>query len=98
MNTQKTQDKHAHIKLSGRFTYNEHESFQNSLEALLERELTEVTIDLSSLKFIDSAGLGMLLLMRDKIPAHTHISLSGAQEQVRKILTLTHLDQVFTLH
>lgn len=91
-------DKQATLKLSGRFTYDEHEQFHAALESLDGKEMRNITIDLREVEFIDSAGLGMLLLLRDRMAATTAISLNGAQEQVRKILQLTRLDTVFNLH
>lgn len=90
-------DHRAKLTLSGKLTYEENESFRESLSALEEHEAQEIMIDISNLEFVDSAGLGMLLLLRDRMPQNCRIGLSGANAQVRKILTLTRLDQMFML-
>lgn len=87
----------AHLTLSGRFTYDEHEAFHNALTEMQRHEPRSVTVHLSGVEFMDSAGLGMLLLLRDRMPQTTGISLSNTQESVRKILQLTKLDSIFTL-
>lgn len=91
------QDKQASFRLSGRFTYEEHEEFHHALESLKNEDLTSATVYLTNVEFIDSAGLGMLLLLRDKLPTQVGITLIGAQNQVRQILQLTKLDTVFNL-
>jgi anti-anti-sigma factor len=88
-------DKTAYFRLSGRFTYEEHEEFHQALQNLAGTTAREIVIQLAEVEFIDSAGLGMLLLLKDK--ATQPITLSGAREQVRKILELTKLDTLFHL-
>lgn len=50
--------------LSGRLTFKENTEFRTLLERLGRTE-GPVLLDLTQLDFIDSAGLGMLLVMRD---------------------------------
>jgi anti-anti-sigma factor len=87
----------ANLTLSGKLTYDENESFRESLEILTRKEPREVNIDMRDLKFVDSAGLGMLLLLRDRMPQGCRIGLSNSNPQVHKILLLTKLDQLFTI-
>jgi anti-anti-sigma factor len=61
-------------------------------------DLAKLVIDLSHTNFIDSSGLGALVICyRTCEQQNTAMVLRGVQEQVRMVLSLTDLDQVFTL-
>lgn len=84
------------FELKGRLTYSDYNSFRQLSEVLGTVEGQMCTIDLSELEFIDSAGLGMLLLARDRINERKgNITLRGAHGQVRKMLELGKFDTLF---
>jgi anti-anti-sigma factor len=50
------------------------------------------------LEFIDSAGLGMLLIIRDKLNAKNgSVLLRGSQGQVQKMLKLGNFETLFVI-
>ncbi len=51
--------------LSGRFTFQDHATFRGLIGAVQSASGTRVALDLSAVEFIDSAGLGMLLVAND---------------------------------
>ena len=55
------------IDIKGRLTYSDYGLFRQITDVLGETDRQVCTINLSELEFIDSAGLGMLLLSRDKM-------------------------------
>jgi HptB-dependent secretion and biofilm anti anti-sigma factor len=54
------------VRISGEFRFSDHAAFKSLVERLFEVKESSIVIDLSKLEFIDSAGLGMLLLARDE--------------------------------
>ena len=63
------------VELNGRFTFGDHSGFRKLIDEIRSQSAEVQILDLSGVEFIDSAGLGMLLLARDegeKIPYHRH--------------------------
>lgn len=59
---------------------------------------TEVTLDLSGVTFIDGAGVGALLAARRSvIGTGGSLRLRTPHERVRRVLRLTHLEDLFTI-
>ncbi|CAO5674701.1 MAG: STAS-domain containing protein [Holosporales bacterium] len=86
------------IQIKGRLTYTDYNSFRQISEMLGTTEGQQCSIDLSELEFIDSAGLGMLLLARDKVfEKKGTISLKGSHGQVRKMIELGKFDTLFLI-
>jgi len=53
---------------------------------------------MGKITFIDSAALGMLLLLRDRCQnTHTPISIIGAHGQAEKVMKIAKFDQLFTM-
>jgi anti-anti-sigma factor len=85
-----------HVELTGRLTFADYGSFKELTELFVEHELKNCLLNLSNLEFIDSAGLGMLLIARDKMRMKDgDVTLKGAQGQVKKMLDLGHFDSLF---
>lgn len=61
--------------------------------------LTPITgtlrIDLSGVPFIDSAGLGALIGIRNAAGSSVTVLVQNAQPQVRRVLEITGLDHIF---
>ena len=58
-----------------------------------------VLLDLTDVTFMDSTGLKVLLSIQRRADlAGGSFAIAGASRSVRKILTLTGLDQTFTIH
>ena len=86
------------ISLSGQFIFTDNIQFRHIVEAIDKMESRKVTLELSEVEFIDSAGLGMLLLLRDicdkkRLP----LTLKGASGQVEKIFSISKFDVLFNL-
>jgi len=73
------------LTLCGRLTFQENEGFRRIVDGLARQPKTLLTVDVSQLDFIDSAGLGMLLLLNEA--AGGHVTVSGPQGQVKRLLT-----------
>lgn len=87
------------IALAGRFDFSAFRRFRDSYEPLLgASRVTEIRVDLAGVELMDSAALGMLLLLRDKAEARgKQVSLSHCTAGVREILSAASFDQLFEL-
>lgn len=86
------------LKLKGRFDFACHRDFRNAYTPLLEANEKQFDIDLSDVEYMDSAALGMLLLMQERAEnGGASITLVGARGVVRDILDVAHFERFFTL-
>lgn len=87
------------IPLSGRFNFSAFRPFRDRYEPMLENPaLDEIHLDMREVSFIDSAALGMLLLLREKAQARgKRVHIRHCSDEVRKILVITNFDQLFEL-
>ena len=91
-------DDDARVSISGEFTFTDHTAFKAIATRLFERQDTPIVIDLAKLEFIDSAGLGMLLIVRDEAgKAGRNLILRGPCGQVKRMFDVTKFDTLFTV-
>lgn len=61
-------------------------------------EIHSVVADLSSLTFLDSAGVGALLSLYKRLPQpHRSVKLRGLQPPVLAVIELLRLDRIFEI-
>ncbi len=86
------------IAVSGEFTFTDHGPFKRMITEMFETKGKAIVIDLSKLEFIDSAGLGMLLLARDEAKkANRVLVLKNPGGQVKRMFGVTKFDKLFTV-
>ncbi|WP_430474743.1 STAS domain-containing protein [Thalassospira lucentensis] len=86
------------VELTGRFTFGDHSSFRKLIEEIRAHQAETHILDVAGVEFIDSAGLGMLLLARDEgEKSNTTVILRGAQGQVKRMLEVARFDTLFKL-
>lgn len=69
-----------------------------ALHRLIDEGATSVTVDCSGLSFLDSHGLGVMVAASRRLTeAGGALHLREVGSQVRRLLLLTRLDQVFVL-
>ncbi|MBF0562480.1 MAG: STAS domain-containing protein [Alphaproteobacteria bacterium] len=86
------------VIMHGRFTFADHENFRGVVQLLDDPSAKRFVFDLSGLEFVDSAGLGMLLIAREAAERKKlQLVLRGAQGQVRRMLDLGRFDALFTI-
>jgi anti-anti-sigma factor len=86
----------AEIQLAGELTFAAHRKFRRVVANLGERSPEQVTFDLSRVDYIDAAGLGLLLVVRDAVSGSGgHSTLKGAQGQVDRMLTVARFSDLF---
>lgn len=90
-------DDQACIHINGRFDFSTFREFQQSYEHLLSDErVRTIALDLSHTDYIDSAALGMMLLLRQKGgDADKRIELRDPQGSVKEVLQIANFQQFF---
>lgn len=85
------------IRLGERFDFNGFRAFRDAYEAELARpELSTLVIDLSSVKYIDSSAIGILLSLRKKAAeVKKEVELYKPQGVVHDVLHVTNLLKLF---
>lgn len=80
------------ISISGRFDYRLIKDFQQ----LLTKSPRTWVVDLSSVDYVDSSALGMLLLLRERVQGESQrVHLRGVHGQPRDVLTMAKFDRMF---
>ena len=86
------------IKIAGRLTYDDHLKFNDLKPLASSAAARKIVLDLSGLEFIDSAGLGMLVIFEDAASgANTDVTIRGAHGIVRKLMDLVNFNDVIKL-
>lgn len=87
------------IALKGSLTFSDYGSFGQVLEIIAKNKEKQFTIDLEGLDHIDSAGLGMLILCKERFANSTRrIILKNAKGHVSKMLELGKFNEIFEIH
>ncbi len=96
--TYSNKDSHTTVTLSGKFTFADHVHFRGILDLAQHDAANSITLDFTAIEFIDSAGLGMLLLLRDAcLKKNVSLSICGIQGQVQKIFAVAKFEQLFSI-
>ena len=86
------------IRMRGQFTFGDNGKIRDIIATMVGGNFKHFTVDTSELVFVDSAALGMLLLMSDEArKAKVEMTLDGASGQVKKMLQLSNFDQIFAI-
>ena len=83
--------------VKGELTNDVLQSLQEAVTEQLHREdVVDITVDLTESPFIDSAALEYLLDVKDSLTERLGVvSLTGCDENIRKILEITRLETSF---
>lgn len=85
-------------KLSEKITFSDLEGFRDMVKRMVESKSDRNVVDLSEVEFIDSAGLGMLLLARDEVSkTSSDLTLRAPQGQVLRMFNVARFDQMFNI-
>ena len=85
------------IAVSGRLDFKVHKEFRQAYEGV-EQTPAEVVVDLRNTEYMDSSGLGMLLLLRDYYGAEkSNIRIESPNEELGKVLAIANFDKLFTI-
>jgi len=85
------------IRVQGRFDFSSLQHFRNAYEKN-NKKSEKYTIDLRESDYLDSSALGMLLALRDYAGGDSaKIRVINCNPDVKKILVITKLDELFTV-
>ncbi|MBF0268639.1 MAG: STAS domain-containing protein [Alphaproteobacteria bacterium] len=83
------------LVLREQMTYADRQAFDGLVPGLVKQGKA-IVIDMAGLEYMDSAGLGMLLTLRDQADkARVKVSIRSAQGDVKELLRLSCFDTLF---
>ena len=86
------------VALIGELTFGDHAAFREMLTRAMQSRGQKIVFDLSRLDFVDSAGLGMLLIARDEAGKSSRsLALARPQKQVERVFAVTKFETLFTI-
>ncbi|WP_172428282.1 STAS domain-containing protein [Azospirillum brasilense] len=96
----KEQERHfTRLVLTGRFTSQDAGPVRQAIADVKNGTERRHLLDLTGLEFIDSAGIGLLLVMNgEALSAGKALSLLCASGQVRKVVDLTRIAMIIPVH
>ncbi|WP_029008623.1 STAS domain-containing protein [Azospirillum halopraeferens] len=85
-------------RLSGRLEFTDHDRLRDLLDLLNGPGARRFVADLSGLDFIDSAGLGMLLILHEECESRgIALVVRGPRNEVRRSIDLARIGEVLTI-
>mgnify|MGYP001805953958 CR=1 FL=1 len=91
-------DAEAVVAVRGRLTFNDHAKLRSLIQEMLQIKAKRQIVDLSNLEFVDSAGIGMLLIAREELTtAEKTFILRSPQGQVKRVLSVAQLGKIVNI-
>lgn len=88
------------LSVSGRFVFAIHGEFRKCAQEVLDQpQIEHIEINLQDAEYLDSAALGMLLLLRERAmkARKQPIRITGSSGRVRGVLDMCNFDQMFVI-
>ena len=83
------------VQLTGELTLNDEEKFRGLSEDVVQQNGAKCIIDLNGLEFLDSAGLGLLLVLKELCgESGKSMTLKVGDCPVREILDISEFDSL----
>ena len=84
------------INITGRFDFNAHHDFRSIYRN--EKSNAAYNINMSGTEYIDSSALGMLLLLREHAGNESaRITITGCNEDIKKIFAISNFEKLFSI-
>lgn len=85
--------------LKGRFDFSQYAVFKEEQSRALEKSgVRHIVIDFAGLEYLDSAALGILLVLLDRAKERNQsVTIRRAHGVVREILDVAHFERMFTI-
>jgi anti-anti-sigma factor len=86
----------ATLHLAGQVVVGDRAEFETAVSETLSGNPQKVVVDLEGVEYMDSAGLGLLLMLRDEAGTRqTRLLLGGAQGQVAELFEAAGFELLF---
>lgn len=87
------------INIPQRFDFAHHKLFTEQYQKFLDlAECKKIVMDFSRTEYLDSSALGMMVLLNKKAKSvNKQISIKGAKENTKEILTIANFDKLFPI-
>lgn len=86
----------ARIEIRGRFDFSIHKAFRDAYKNITTAR--QFVVDLTHVEYMDSAALGMLLLLREHAIAHSaKVTLSRPRTDVKRVLDIANFGRLFDM-
>ena len=86
------------IGLKGRMCFSDHALFREIIEAFDQPAGDHMILDMGGLEFLDSSGLGMLLIARDEAKKRQlELVIQKVPASVRRVMDMARFDRHFTI-
>jgi anti-anti-sigma factor len=88
------------LRLSGRFDFSVFRSFREFYEPLLaDADVSIINLNFAAVEYVDSAALGMLLMLRDKAEKlGKKVVLGECSVNVQQLLEVANFNQLFEIN
>ena len=96
---QSFQDGVATLTLRGRFDFSQYSTFKEEQTRMLDKDsVKEIVLDFSGLEYLDSAALGILLVLLDRAKERNQpVTIRRAHGVVKEILDVAHFERMFVI-
>jgi anti-anti-sigma factor len=96
--TKTTEKNICKINMRGKFTFSDHLSFKAIFDIFDDKNIDKVEFDIAGVEFVDSAALGLFLLIREEAEQkNKKVSLHGPQGQVKKMFGISRFYELFDI-
>lgn len=86
------------VLLSGRLEFTDHDSLPDIVELLNGEGTRRFVLDMEGLDFIDSAGIGMLLILQEEAEQRNiKLVVRGLHGDVKRSIDLARIGEVITI-
>ena len=86
-----------YIKVNGRFGFSVYTEFREAIKLAAKKEVMQIEVNLENTTYVDSAALGMLLILQDKKSGKIPMKIVNAKNDVKTILEIVNFNNLFTL-
>jgi HptB-dependent secretion and biofilm anti anti-sigma factor len=91
-------EKHSIISIGDRFTFSDCSDFRKALQQAAENAAQSMAIQLRDVHFMDSSGLGMLLVALAECQKYgITLTLNHPQPEINALLEITRSNEKFTI-
>nr|CRH06873.1 putative Anti-sigma-factor antagonist [Candidatus Magnetococcus massalia] len=88
-------DGHVEVFIHGNFSFKEYSTFIQLMESHEGQE--QFIIHMNRISFMDSTGMGLLLLLQERVGERGRVTLANPSQRVREMLQVAHFDKIFKI-